>query len=76
MSATADPLPPFTRRLLQELRARRGRLIAFVMIVANMDWGRRLIEQATAQVSGGQVTVAGISGHFPAKRTGQRRIGP
>ena len=39
--------------------------IAFVMIVANMDWGRRLIEQATAQVSGGQVTVAGIAGHFP-----------
>ncbi len=40
-------------------------LIAFLVSVANMDVGRRLIEEVTAQLSGGQVTVTGLSGHFP-----------
>src|SRR5436309_3424093 len=40
-------------------------LISLVIGVANMDWGRRLIEQATARGSGGQLVVAGLSGRFP-----------
>ena len=40
-------------------------LIGLAIVVANMDWGRRLIEQATAHGSGGQVAVAGLSGRFP-----------
>ena len=39
--------------------------IALVFVVANMDWGRRLIESTTAQLSRGQVLLTGISGHFP-----------
>ena len=40
-------------------------LITLVVLVANMDWGRRLIERTTAQLSGGQVVLTGVSGRFP-----------
>ena len=39
--------------------------IALVFVVANMDWGRRLIESTAGQLSRGQVLLTGISGHFP-----------
>ena len=32
---------------------------ALLLFVANVDWGRRLIEHASAQISGGQVVIAG-----------------
>jgi translocation and assembly module TamB len=40
-------------------------LITLVVVVANMDWGRRLLELTTAQLSGGQVVLTGVSGRFP-----------
>ena len=40
-------------------------MIALVLVVANMDWGRRLVEHMTAQLSGGQIVLTGVSGHFP-----------
>jgi len=40
-------------------------LITFVLVVANMDWGRRMLELTTAQLSGGRVVLAGMSGRFP-----------
>ena len=40
-------------------------LIALIFVLANMDWGRRVLECATAQLSGGQVVLTGVSGHFP-----------
>src|SRR5205085_9593369 len=40
-------------------------LVGFIVLAANQDWGRRLIEATTAQFSGGNVVVAGISGHLP-----------
>src|SRR5689334_22018915 len=38
---------------------------AIVMLVANVDWGRRLIEQTVARLSDDRVTMTGLSGHFP-----------
>src|SRR5947208_571858 len=40
-------------------------LITLVISVANIDWGRRLAEHMTAQFSGGNVVLTGLSGHFP-----------
>jgi len=40
-------------------------LIALIFVLANMDWGRRVLERTTAQLSGGQVVLTGVSGHFP-----------
>src|SRR5258706_664589 len=40
-------------------------VIALVFVVANMDWGRRMIESTTAQLSRGRVVLTGVSGHFP-----------
>ena len=40
-------------------------LITLVVVAANMDWGRRLIERTTAQLSGGQVMLTGVAGRFP-----------
>ena len=40
-------------------------LIMLVVLVANVDWGRRLLERTTAQLSGGQVVLTGVSGRFP-----------
>lgn len=42
-----------------------GVLIALALVVANMDWGRRLIESTTAQLTGGEVVLTGLAGHFP-----------
>jgi translocation and assembly module TamB len=39
--------------------------IALVLLAANVDWGRRLIERATVQFSGGQIVLTGMSGRFP-----------
>ncbi|HEY0183452.1 MAG TPA: hypothetical protein VGC09_11655, partial [Rhodopila sp.] len=39
--------------------------IALVLIVANVDPGRRFIETETASVTGGMVRIAGLSGRFP-----------
>jgi translocation and assembly module TamB len=40
-------------------------VIAVLVLVGNMDSGRRLLEATIARVSGGDVVVAGLSGHFP-----------
>jgi translocation and assembly module TamB len=40
-------------------------LITLVLVVANVDWGRRMLELTTAQLSGGQVVLTGMSGRFP-----------
>jgi len=40
-------------------------LVGFLVLAANMDWGRSLVEKAATQFSGGQIRVSGISGHFP-----------
>src|SRR5438045_7644845 len=40
-------------------------LITLVVTVANVDWGRRLAERMTAQLSGGNLVLTGVSGHFP-----------
>ena len=40
-------------------------LVALVFVVANADWGRRMIERTAAQLSRGQVVLTGVSGHFP-----------
>src|SRR5437764_12754938 len=40
--------------------------IALVVTVANLDWGRRVAERMTANLTGGKVVVTGLSGHFPA----------
>ena len=40
-------------------------LIGFLVVAANMDWGRRFIESAAGKLSGGQVVVSGLSGRFP-----------
>jgi translocation and assembly module TamB len=40
-------------------------LIGVLYFAANMDWGRRFVEQAAGQALGGQVVVSGLSGHFP-----------
>lgn len=40
-------------------------LIALLYGLASVDWGRRLAEQAIAQLSGGQVVLTGVSGQFP-----------
>ena len=36
-------------------------LVGFVLVAANMDWGRRLVETGLGQVLGGQVVVSGLS---------------
>src|SRR5437762_25628 len=40
-------------------------LVTLVYALANVDWGRRLVERSTAQLSGGRVVLTGVSGHFP-----------
>ena len=45
-------------------------LAGFLVLAANMDWGRSLVEKAATQFSGGQIRVSGISGHFPDDLTG------
>src|SRR5437762_6839376 len=40
-------------------------LITLVVTVVNIDWGQRLAERMTAQFSGGNVVLTGVSGHFP-----------
>ncbi|HXT79296.1 MAG TPA: translocation/assembly module TamB domain-containing protein [Acetobacteraceae bacterium] len=40
-------------------------LVTLVMISANTDAGRRLIEQETASLTGGMVRIAGLAGRFP-----------
>ena len=40
-------------------------LVGFVLVAANTDWGRRLVETGLGQALGGQVVVSGLSGRFP-----------
>ena len=40
-------------------------LITLVVLVANVDWGRRLLELTATQLSGGQIVMTGVSGRFP-----------
>ncbi len=61
-----------TRRLLKWLAAIVFVLLAvpvlavvLVAIAANIDAGRRLIEQQTASLTGGMVRIQGLSGRFP-----------
>ena len=39
--------------------------VVLVAVAANIDAGRRLIEQQTASLSGGTVRIQGLSGRFP-----------
>ena len=61
-----------TRRLLKWIAAIVLVLLAIpvlavvlVAVVANIDAGRRLIEQQTASLSGGMVRIQGLGGRFP-----------
>lgn len=40
-------------------------VLAIAITVANMDWGRRLVERTSAQLTGGHVMLTGLSGRFP-----------
>lgn len=40
-------------------------LIALVLTIPNVDWGRHLIEDTTARLTGGKVVLSGLAGHFP-----------
>jgi translocation and assembly module TamB len=49
--------------------------VALVLIVANVDPGRRLIERQTASLTGGMVRLEGLSGRFPdALRVGKVQV--
>ena len=49
--------------------------VAVVLLVANIDPGRRLIEQQTASLTGGMVHINGLAGRFPdALRIGQIQV--
>jgi len=49
--------------------------IVTVAVVANVDAGRRLIEQQTASLTGGMVRLQGLSGRFPdALRVAQLQV--
>jgi translocation and assembly module TamB len=39
--------------------------VAVVMVAANVDTGRRLIEEQTAELTGGMVHIEGLAGRFP-----------
>jgi translocation and assembly module TamB len=41
-------------------------LLGLVIGAGNVDWGRRLIEHGVGALSGGDLTLAGLSGRFPA----------
>src|SRR5207253_1172335 len=40
-------------------------VIILLVVFANVDWGRSVIERTAAQLSGGQLLLSGVSGHFP-----------
>ena len=49
--------------------------VAIVLVVANIDPGRRLIESETASLTGGMVRIDGLAGRFPdALRVGQIQV--
>src|SRR6202012_1055383 len=61
-----------TRRLLKwflgfilVLLAVPALAIALVLVLANIDPGRRLIESQTASLTGGMVHLEGLAGRFP-----------
>ncbi|WP_428491906.1 translocation/assembly module TamB domain-containing protein [Rhodopila sp.] len=50
-------------------------LVVLVLLIANVDPGRRLIENQTASLTGGMVRLQGLAGRFPdALRVGQIQI--
>jgi translocation and assembly module TamB len=50
-------------------------LVVVVVVVANLDFGRRLVENQTASLTGGTVQLSGLAGRFPdALRVGQIQI--
>ena len=50
-------------------------LVGVILIVANTDPGRRLIESETASLTGGMVRITGLAGRFPdALRVGQIQV--
>ena len=50
-------------------------LVAIVLLAANTDPGRRLIESQTASLTGGMVRLQGLAGRFPdALRVGQVQV--
>jgi translocation and assembly module TamB len=49
--------------------------VVIVLVVANIDPGRRLIEKETASLTGGMVHIAGLAGRFPdALRVAQIQV--
>ena len=50
-------------------------LVVLVLLIANVDPGRRLIENQTASLTGGMVRLQGLAGRFPdALRVGQIQV--
>ncbi|WP_428534687.1 translocation/assembly module TamB domain-containing protein [Rhodopila sp.] len=50
-------------------------LVALVLLIANIDPGRRLIENQAASLTGGMVRLQGLAGRFPdALRVGQIQV--